>query len=303
MSMCNEYTCERCGFKTKTKYSLLMHIKRQKPCDTKLSIITREQVLEKLTKKETNNNYTYCTICGKSLHKSGLSRHLKICKRDKHDNTISVAYVEELEKRIQELEKFVKCIPQIVNNTNNTQNIINNHQHINVLVNNFGNEDFSHITSEFLNHCILNPIKGLPSLIEKIHYDQDVPENHNLRFKSWKKNIYEKYIMPNWHECDATNTLDELIKKGYRVLNAYYVQHIMNDPDIQHNEFKSRMYEKFRVLSDKQSTEYNAIKRDLRVLIKDKTAFILASPDTKINTEEIENIQDELEGELDTLSS
>ena len=194
--------------------------------------------------------------------------------------------IEIMQKEITELRQIVKALQAssskttVNNNSNNTtNNTTNNIQNINIIVNSFGQEQLGHLTPEFLSNCIANPTKGFSKLIENIHYNPDVPENHNLRFKSSKRNTFERYDNEDWHECDASNTLEELIRKGYRILNAHYAEHFLTNPEIQDNEITRRAYERFRFLSDKQTQEYCAVKRDLRVLVKDRTAFILVAPD------------------------
>jgi hypothetical protein len=202
--------------------------------------------------------------------------------------------IEDMQKKINDLEMRLSSQANVTTtNTTNTTNILNQ-QNINITINNFGEESTQHLTPEFLRNCILNPTREFKNLITEIHYNPDVPENHNLRFKSSKRNTFEKFITLGWQECDATNTLDELIRKGYRVLNAHYMAHVMNDPHIQESETTMRMYERFRILSDQQSLEYNAVKRDLRVLVKDRTAFVLVAPDTHIDQQDIETIAQEV---------
>jgi hypothetical protein len=70
---------------------------------------------------------------------------------------------------------------------------------------------------------------------------------------------------------------------------------VANNPSIFDDELTARMYEKFRFLGDKKSIEYCADKRDIRLLIKDKTIFLLASQDIQINLNEMEQIEEEIE--------
>lgn len=161
-------------------------------------------------------------------------------------------------------------------NTSINNSHINNLQIINI--NPYGNEDMSHLTHEFLSHCLMNPTKGITSLIDTIHYSDEMPTNRNIRYKSTKQNTFEKYIDSQWTECDASNTLDELIKKGYRVLNAHYTEFYLNDPEYQDDNIKRQAIEKFRFLSDKTSNEYYSVKRELRLLIKNKTLYVMMPP-------------------------
>jgi hypothetical protein len=159
------------------------------------------------------------------------------------------------------------------NPTNVTIN--NNNLQINVSINNYGEEDTSYITPELLSYCIKNPKKGMTSLIESIHFNPEHTDNHNIRCKSLKDNVFEKCIGNEWRLCDASNTLDELIRKGYKILNSHYTENIMPGILAQDDERTMHMYERFRFLSDTTCNDYYAIKRDLRLLVKDRTMYLL----------------------------
>jgi hypothetical protein len=45
-------------------------------------------------------------------------------------------------------------------------------------------------------------------------------------------------------------------------------------------------------LGDKKSMEYNAVKRDLRLLVKDKTMYVIAEQGVQIEEEELQEIQE-----------
>lgn len=301
-----EYNCARCGESFTRKDVLINHLKRKKICSTRLSDQNRDKLIEALTTKHYNDKTFDCNFCGKRFNQASCkSRHKKICKKNPSNAKlvepvptspavsnsvtpptqqptyvmIEKGQLDYMMKKIEDLDKHVN--DQRASNVTNvvTTNINNgNSYNISINLNSFGQENVSHLTTEFLSHCILNPTKGLPSLIENIHYNKDVPENHNLRCRSLKQNIFERYINSEWRACDASNTLDELIKKGYRILNAHYAEHFMNDPEIYEDENKQRVYEKFRFLSDKTCNEYYAVKRELRLVVKDRTAYILESP-------------------------
>jgi hypothetical protein len=287
------FCCERCKYEATTKGNLIQHLKRKNECPTIHSSKSRQDIIANLTRvseKKKTHVCSYCELMFSSLQ--GKHQHMKVCSNNPENELRNK--VDNMEKIIEklkiELQKHI--VPSQVHNN------IQNQQNINITVNNYGHEIISHLTPEFLNKCLLNPSKGLPSLIEKIHYNPDIPENYNIRHKSTKQNILQKFIDSNWHDCDASNTLDELIKKGYRILNAYYSDHIANDPSIIEDELKAMMYEKFRFLGDKKSIEYSAVKRDLRLLVKDKTIFLLAPYGTQLNPDELKEIQIEIEGAL-----
>jgi hypothetical protein len=56
-------------------------------------------------------------------------------------------------------------------------------------------------------------------------------------------------------------------------------------------------------LGDKKSNDYNAVKRDLLLLVKDKTMFLLARNASELEQEEINEIVTEVTDEIDDAES
>lgn len=274
------------------------------PCEAKNVNIARDALIEQLQHREYKTDTINCPFCNKLLSKSHLSRHKKVCKKniqqsheaqETTDNMghVPVETLQHLQEQIQaqlqaqlqaqfqaqfqaqidELRKEIQKQPStsVVNNTT-----INHGNTYNIQVNNFGQENTSYLTPEFLTYCLRNPKKGMPSLIEKIHYNKDYPENHNLRCKSLKNNVFERFIDAQWTLCDASNTLDELIKKGYRILEAHLAETYLSDPEFFDDEHRVEDMQRFRhVLNDTKSNDYHSVKRELRLLVKDKTMYLL----------------------------
>lgn len=277
-SNASEWTCKRCQYQSTTKYNLIKHLKRKTPCSDTSNIISIEEYIQELTKKEYNEKTYDCKFCGTKFNNyQNRHKHYKSCKEAKKHtdkDALIKCLQEENTKLKEELQRSQTCNQMMQNQTIN--NTFNNT--ININLNNFGHEDISHLTHELLSHCLFNPKKGIPKLIDNIHYNPNVPANFNLKHKSTKQNLLEKYENQHWMECDTSNTLDELIRKGYRILNTHYTENYMNDPEICENEMKMRALERFRFLSDKTCNEYYSVKRELRLLIKDRTMYLVESP-------------------------
>lgn len=303
-----EFTCERCGYTSTMKGHLKRHLLSKSSCPPSISNVERDVLLQKLERPRTGAS-TKCQWCEKSISKANYARHKTVCASRPQEGaqvneasqptdiqqnltivedactSTSVNY-DKLRHTVQEIlhdllkrnhGAFNNTVINITNNSNNTTNNVSNTIN-NVTLNNFGNENVSYLTHEFLSYCLMNPKKGMATLIENIHYIKDYPENHNVRCKSLKQNVFERYIDSEWRVCDASNTLDELIRKGYKILNAHYTENFMTDPEFFDNEMKQRALEKFRFLGDTTSTAYFAVKRDLRLLVKDRTVYLLESP-------------------------
>jgi hypothetical protein len=285
LQVTKQWICDRCGYATECKSNLVRHLRRQYSCEVRNKDILIDTYISELTKKKYNTKTYDCDLClAKFNSRSNKSRHRRSCKssqtqqiQDKdlqETNNQVLVLLNDIKERLDQVESRIG----IAGGTTLIDNRITNNNTINISVNSFGSEDTSYLTKEFLSFCLLNPRKGMTSLIENIHYNKDYPENQNIRCKSLKQNIFERYVEYEWKECDASNTLDELIKKGYRILNAHYTETFMNDPTIYEDESKQRAYERFRYLSDTNCIDYFAVKRELRLLVKDRTVYLLESP-------------------------
>lgn len=277
-----QYKCERCNDHFTCKRNLIGHLARQKDCTpSEDNAPSRIELLTSITTKVVNKINFPCKYCNEKFNtKSAMYKHSSKCKNTfvavpstPIENQDILLLKEQLKKEI--LDEIRNNPQTVINNT--TNNIT-----INTNINNFGQESTQHLTEDFLSYCLQNPKKGMSRLIENIHYNPEIPENHNIRCKSLKNNTFEKFIDTEWRICDASNTLDELIRKGYRILNTHYTDSVQNDPTIFEDEHRMMIYEKFRFLSDTSCLDYYAVKRDLRLLIKDRTMYVLALPDVQI---------------------
>lgn len=165
-------------------------------------------------------NLYRCSICQKNfLYSSGLSRHRLICK-DKDIPKINVLETEifelhkknlELSKKIDVLEKKQNTNIQntnienqnIQNQTQNNTNIQNQNNNNNIIINCFGNENLDYITDKVIIHCMNKIYGAIPLLIEKIHFDPEHPENHNIQIPN--KKLPHAKILNNKREWQIVN--------------------------------------------------------------------------------------------------
>jgi hypothetical protein len=178
--------------------------------------------------------------------------------------------VEELKFLRKEVERLAISQQQASNTTNNIEHVQINQ----ISLQSFGQEDTSHIDRDFLTHCLLNTTKGVTSLLNKIHFDPDNRHNCNVRVKSKKQNLLEKINDDGtWEKCDKNNTLDEMIRKGYKILFAHFLatkdemDHVKENEHILHTWFTD--------LSSRKGDEYYRLRRDLFVLVLNNTVYFL----------------------------
>jgi len=223
----NTFRCDRCGQTLSSKQSLENHLQRKIPCQPHLSNIGITDLIEKVKHKEYNDVTYDCEYCGRKFNAtSNKSRHKKICKKRDKD-------VEELQKKVDELEKenaqlrlsvpSVNTINGNNNNNNNnnitTTNVVQNNI-VNVNLRSFGCENLAAIPPEFVGDCFV--FLKFRDLLENLHCDPHFPENNNIRIKSTKRGVLEIFRGDKWDLFTFTSGLNELLLQGQRIFRDYY---------------------------------------------------------------------------------
>ena len=148
-----------------------------------------------------------CSYCGNSYSKnSHMRRHEKTCKIKKENENEKDKKIEELIKNQEEMKEIVekllleKSNTITNNNTNNTNNSTNNSHNTtnnmtnNIIIHNYGDEDTKYITSDYiLNLLKYKPAKAIPELIKHTHFNEEHPENQNIKITN-KKEPYIKVM-------------------------------------------------------------------------------------------------------------
>ena len=118
------YTCTRCGYFSSVKCNVIAHLKKGVVCNPKVKDISREEVLKTFEKPKPVSDTIACPFCEKSIVKTNISRHKKICKKRKDEDVKDE--IEILRNQVNELTKRLDNIattPSVVNN------IIHNYYH------------------------------------------------------------------------------------------------------------------------------------------------------------------------------
>lgn len=226
----NKFTCKRCGYSTLYKANLYKHLDRVNPCDPTISDIKNRILLEELKPKIKDDSHK-CKKCNKCFTQaSSLSRHKKTCKATLSSNTIDIDAYNQLQRTVDVLMNELKTLKTnqsgntTINNTtiNNTTTIENNvANNVAVNIRNFGEEKKDHITDEKLKQHVLSCYHGIINLVNDIYFNPDVPENNNLRIKSNKQKLLEKFINGQWYTCDKNNTIRGMLDRVITMLTNF----------------------------------------------------------------------------------
>ena len=254
----NNNICNKCNKFFQSNYLLQRHLKRKNPgiSDDNLIIqynIKIDEINNKILKLITESvvSEKECKFCNKIFYKKGnLERHInnaclskKMLEQEIEEITNKRIILENKEEDIdglyeqinhqqteidilkQTIEKLLNrqssnnfTIQQIINN--NINNINNNNLFVNI--NSFGKENLSHITEKDYKKYMSGFFPGFINFIEKIHFDINMPENHNIYITNLKSKYTTIYDNENkkWLTKDKDEIIDNLIIKNYNILDC-----------------------------------------------------------------------------------
>ena len=251
-------TCETCNFIAKTSQDYNRHI---------------------LTKKHElriNNDAKHKCLCGRTYKSTQtLYKHRRQCSRiimnekENRDETSEVQMLrkenQEMREEMDELRKQVETLmgktgKNIASNNNSTienQNNIENQQNVNITVNSFGSENVEHLTDQIICKLIkTTPFTCVPQLIEKIHFDPEHPENHNIKITNKKLNYAEIVKNNKWVTANKKKVIDDVIQKSYELLDDKY-----NDNK---EEISDKRQQRFETFQEKYENEDEILRKNMK---------------------------------------
>ena len=267
-----EYICPRCNYNTNRKDYYIKHLNRKHICPPINQDISIEILRNTFDKK---NVKFICLSCNKSFeHATSLSRHKKNCSKNVDKSIIANLKIELRNEIIAELNKDKE--KSINNNCNITNNNVQHNNTITIQLKSFGFENIKHLESDkdYMTKCLLN--KDVIKLLENIHCDVEYPENTNVKIKSTKRELMETFIDGHWMISDQEETLDELINKGYRILNFFRHRnkdHILKECEDGEGEY-NEMIDWLEDLYSNTKTRKPLKRKMLILFMNNKTYFL-----------------------------
>jgi len=270
------YSCDHCNFSTKIKTQYKQHLITKKHIRNIKGISCEIEIIEKSVKKSstkehksikrraqkstkehaTQNPIFPCVHCKSDFSSYAiLSRHQKkhcpeILQKseNKEIELEELKYIikEEREEHKREKEKLFQYIDKLIEKAGYT---INNTQ--NITLNNFGNEDLSHITDKVKTDLIKLPFGMIPKMIEYVHFNNEKPENKNIALTNKKEKLIKVFKENKWCYQTKNELLDDLIQTNYNRLDEFFE----NNGTIQLNEQQNNRYKKFQDLFDGENSE------------------------------------------------
>jgi hypothetical protein len=251
-----EFTCPRCHFVTDHKPTFKRHVFRGRSC--KPSPGCRDVCLDEIRENmfPTKDRFM-CSICTKGYNSAqGLQLHcLKVHKTDPPTTSKT--------KNINN--------GTVVNGDNANVAQTNFHTHIH-MPRNFGEEDVSYISKEYLTqiaHCFST---GLAELMRNVHFHPEHPENHNVRLACKRDKIIEKVKDGKWVKSSHDQIEKAMVNTGSKmVLNCMVQPEFMQKYQ---TLFDAMMDDYVKTTSRQDSKIANEARTRLYVMILDETGNI-----------------------------
>ena len=267
------YICDKCGFNVNDKSRFERHLNRKYPCKSNIDYDNRNEVPPKTLHTPPDSLHTPpislhtppafdCIYCGNIFkRKDNLTRHMTSrCRVLKMEIGLSNQKILELEEKINNIQS---------SNTNKTINSNNNSHNSNItqtnIINNFGNEDLSYLSSNKINTFIEAPFIAIQKMIEYLHFHPKHPENRNMKITNIKDPYIKVMANNKWKLENKKIIINNLIDKGKMLLDKY------RDIDL-HSEFKNLCYNNFTDRFDNTDKElFKNILSDVVLLIINKS--------------------------------
>ena len=122
--------------------------------------------------------------------------------------------LREKDKKIEQLEKQLSEKQTNINNcTINNKNVVNDNRTTNIYLNSFGNESFEFDAKKIMQYIVNQPNDYFCSMIDDVHFNEDHPENQNIKLTEKNGSKIEVFKDDYWQSKMAQEfLLDAIIK-------------------------------------------------------------------------------------------
>jgi hypothetical protein len=196
--------CKFCNHSFSKKGNLERHIN--------ISCIEKKALLEKKCIIQDKKNKIESEIYQQQIYKNS-----KNIEQTQHINKLENE-IDMLKKTVEKLLKEQSSKQQ--NNNIMFQQIINNVGENNIPnINSFGKENLTHISENDYKKYMSGFFPGFVNFIKKIHFDDGMPENHNIYFTNLNSKYLYIYEDNKWITQQKNDIIDKLINKKFILLD------------------------------------------------------------------------------------
>ena len=245
----NKYICEKCSNKFNDRSNLYRH--KKKHCKGK-HIVSSE-----------NNNEPLGELQNHIKSIGGLRDDLKYSLLNvlQEANTQTVLNSQYTYGNNNQSNNNINCNN---NSNNNSNNNINNNNNNNIsqsiVVNQFGKDDWSHVTDDQMFDMLKRPYSMISEAFKVVNLNNDVPQNHNVMALN-KRDGRVKVMEPDgWFSKPKNDVLRDIVDEKYYTMDTFYNNMKDNKPEIlkaNMREDEIAAYDKFAKEFDNETNEEN----------------------------------------------
>lgn len=245
------FTCNRCGYETNVRCNLEQHLKRKLMCPPNVADVDALYLLHQLqttrVRKTGLDTAHKCSTCQKCFAtKCSLALHQKrsICNPQESTAVSAVSATStvpiakpEIQCIIDELKTMRKSIDgklEVISTMNErlynleSKSLMVIQQQNNFIhVSNFGEEDTSHISPELAHDLLLECESGFLKFFKLIYFNDDVPQNRNVRLESKKQDRMGAWTRGEWDSMPRNVCIDKL----YTHVRRHYLHRYFTDEE------------------------------------------------------------------------
>ena len=249
-------------------------VKKMTHFDPERPILTPIDPSSHLPPNPTKLKKYQCLGCKKHFSKNcHMRRHEKKCSHKQHlDKLDDLERQMTLKEKRMRLVKTEECKPQTIIGNNNTQ--ITNTQNNNTVTVNilpYEHTDVSHLTDRDFQRAFNRASMCVPQILEKIHFDPEKPENHNVYISNMNNKYIKLHNGDRWNLRDREETIEDLFADAeYMLENKLEIWQEEDDPK------SERATKKFQIYLEVKEKEvlYNKIKEELKLLLFNNRSLI-----------------------------
>ena len=239
------FECSGCGYSSPYKSNVKNHTRRRVKC-TETEVLFVVEI----------NAEVKCDYCSKDYKtKQNLSRHVKICRSKK----------EYLEKKLQEKDEENKKLKEELNIQKALASKPNITINNNVTLTPYMRPNLKDM-NRFFEECARKQFMCIPRLIELIHFNENIPENHNLLLSNFRSDTMKAFNGNKWQTDEFEHIVNNLINTYERDLEEWAGQ----DPErLKHVKTWENIKKR-----DGEDTVYEDLKHEIRKLMYDNRYIV-----------------------------
>ena len=243
------YKCDKCNVITENNYDFQKHLKTKKHLKNMGELDNNENTSDiplytsNIPSDTISEDMFECDFCNATFkHKSGKYRHQNNnCKVKKSQ----IAIIEEMKSQMREQEvrhseqmreqevrhseeirEFRKELMKITEialskpsgGNRNCNNTTNN----NIIINAYGKEDISFLKDKDFLEMLNSSGTSVQTLVKKIHFNEEHPENKNVKITNRKQPYAKVYNGDKWLLKDKKETISDLVEDKMNILDSKF---------------------------------------------------------------------------------